>query len=310
MDEQIKAFSPPHAMTAGVDPRDRISVRDYIVSVEIGAFSSERGVTQRIRFNVVLEVAAHTAASTDDVDKVLSYDTITAAIDTQLATERINLLETLAERVAERLLDDRRVYRAFVRIEKLDRIPGALGIEIVRTRRDAAVGVIGDVAEDAAQDVPAPQVVLISNAVMASPARERWIDAISSTGTPTILCLEVMPGFDSDAPGWPGRRVALLSVEQNAWSLASGDDRCKVVASRTELDYVLKEGQLAVWAPSKIVTDTLERPNIDPRDAFALVHWFAGQVEARRIVAVGDWADRTEGTETLHIAQDEAYICD
>ena len=35
---------------------DRISLRDHIVEVEIGAFQSERGTTQRICFNVVVEV--------------------------------------------------------------------------------------------------------------------------------------------------------------------------------------------------------------------------------------------------------------
>ena len=34
---------------------DRISLRDHIVEVEIGAFQSERGLTQRICFNVVVE---------------------------------------------------------------------------------------------------------------------------------------------------------------------------------------------------------------------------------------------------------------
>ena len=137
MDETAIAFEPPHVRASATHagpPLDRISVRDYVRQVEIGAFRSERGVTQRVRFNVVLEVSHHTAAQDDDVDKVISYDTITEAIEHELAAERINLLETLAERVAARCLADPRAVRAFVRIEKLDRIPGALGVEIVRTR--------------------------------------------------------------------------------------------------------------------------------------------------------------------------------
>ncbi|HBN29639.1 MAG TPA: diguanylate cyclase, partial [Rhodobacteraceae bacterium] len=90
--------------------------------------------TQRIRFNVVVEVSRHAAARSDDVDIVLSYDTIIEAIEEQLAAERINLLETLAERIADRVLDNRKAVRAFVRIEKLDRIPGTLGVEIARNR--------------------------------------------------------------------------------------------------------------------------------------------------------------------------------
>ena len=130
-DEMTLAFDPPHARsvaTGSVDIADRISVRDYTCDVEIGAFQTERGTTQRIRFNVVLEVSHSAAAQTDDVDQVLSYDTITEAIDAQLSTERINLLETLAERIYKRVLENPKAMRVFVRIEKLERITGRPGI--------------------------------------------------------------------------------------------------------------------------------------------------------------------------------------
>ena len=83
MDETAIAFELPHARASATHvgpPLDRISVRDYTRDVEIGAFRSEHGVTQRIRFNVVLEVSHHAAAEDDDVDQVISYDTITEAI--------------------------------------------------------------------------------------------------------------------------------------------------------------------------------------------------------------------------------------
>ena len=47
---------------------DRISIRDYIKEVEIGAFQVERDLTQRVKFNVVVEVSASTSSSSDDVD--------------------------------------------------------------------------------------------------------------------------------------------------------------------------------------------------------------------------------------------------
>ena len=56
MDETAIAFEPPHARASATHvgpPLDRISVRDYVRQVEIGAFRTERGVTQRIRLNVV-----------------------------------------------------------------------------------------------------------------------------------------------------------------------------------------------------------------------------------------------------------------
>ena len=127
---------------------DRISLRDHILEVEIGAFQSERGITQRICFNVVVEVKPVHKVIDDDVDKILSYDKVTEAISDEVYSERVNLLETLAERIAERILIEPQVHRAFVRIEKLDRGPGALGVEIVRTEKDHNYTVLSSLGSD------------------------------------------------------------------------------------------------------------------------------------------------------------------
>ena len=66
----------------------------------------------------------------------MSYDKVSEAIAFELSKERLNLLETLAERVAHRILFEPQAIRVFVRIEKLDRGPGALGVEIVRSIKD------------------------------------------------------------------------------------------------------------------------------------------------------------------------------
>jgi 7,8-dihydroneopterin aldolase/epimerase/oxygenase len=94
------ALAHPSARAAAVAgvPLDRISLRDHVRAVEIGAFQAERGTTQRVRFNIVVEVAAK-ADLVDDVDRILSYDRLAEAIDSALAAERLNLLETLAARV-------------------------------------------------------------------------------------------------------------------------------------------------------------------------------------------------------------------
>ena len=133
------AFAHPEERaiaSASADPRDRILLRDYLVDVEIGAFQQERGTRQRVCFNVVVEVSPHAVPLDDDVDRILSYDRITEAISAELAADRLNLLETLAEGVAERILAEPRAMRVFVRIEKLDRGPFALGVEIARARGD------------------------------------------------------------------------------------------------------------------------------------------------------------------------------
>ena len=269
--------------TATVTPLDRISLRDHIVDVEIGAFQAERGVTQRICFNVVVEVQPLTGPIDDDVDRILSYDRVTEAIASELADERLNLLETLAERVAERILQEPQAMRAFVRIEKLDRGPGALGVEIVRAKVQAPVAVTPP-----AKDLQ-PELVYLSNAAIESPHLRGWIDQLEGTGRPLIFCVGAS---DTPAPQiqhpLAQRRIDLLAIEQNAWVLASKDDRCVVVATRTELDWAMKNGQSCVWAPSKIVLDAVDGPSAQPRDAVALAAWFALTLDAGEMVVIGD----------------------
>ena len=98
-DETRLAFAHPleRAKASSISTQyDRISLRDHIVEVEIGAFQLERGVTQRVSFNIVVEVQPIEQPILDDVDRILSYDRLTEAIAIELGAERLNLLETLA----------------------------------------------------------------------------------------------------------------------------------------------------------------------------------------------------------------------
>jgi dihydroneopterin aldolase len=83
------------------------------------------------------------------------------------------------------------------------------------------------------------------------------------------------------------RRIDLLAIEQNAWVMAARDLRCKVVATRTELDWAMKNGQICVWAPSKMVLDAVDGPPAGPRDALALAAWFAGEMQATELLVIG-----------------------
>jgi dihydroneopterin aldolase len=291
-DDTRLAFAHPaeraEAMAGSGAPLDRISLRDHVVSAEIGAFQAERGALQRLRFNIVVEVAAHDADIADDVDRILSYDRLTEAIAAELAEERINLLETLADRVATRILWEPQAQRVFVRIEKLDRGPGELGVEIVRATGERPV------EGRTLQNVPHPVIVYLSNAAIAAPGFRSWIDRISAGDRPVILCAGAA---DTPAPqaavAMAQRRIDLLAIEQNAWVLAGRDRRCVVVGTRTELDWAMRNNQISVWAPTKIVLDAVDGPSADPRDALALVAWFAGEMEAAELLVIGDAAPET-----------------
>jgi dihydroneopterin aldolase len=283
------AFAHPEERSeasAGADPRDRISLRDHVVEADIGAFQQERGQKQRLRFNVVVEVRPDPAPLQDDVDRILSYDRITEAIAGELAAERLNLLETLAARVAERVLAEPQAMRVFVRIEKLDRGPGALGVEIVRSRAQAPVRAVDAEGVETALH---PLVVHLTNAEIDAPDLAARLDALVARGLPLVLTVGMPPGAVPDTGHRPTqRRIDLLAIEQNAWRLAAKDPRCLVVATRTEIDWAMRHGQAVVWAPSKIVLDAVDGPKAPARETVALALWLAETLAAAALVVHGD----------------------
>ncbi len=275
--ETRQAFGPLEARAEG-SGLDRISLRDHIRSVEIGAFQSERGMTQRLAFNVVVEVCPSGPAD-DDVDLILSYDSITEAIDESLAEERLNLLETLAERVADRILAQPLAARVFVRVEKLDRGPGKLGVEIVRLPGDAGAGAKTGSAT-------APHVVFWDGEFGPGSQLSAWLDAWA--GQPVVLCVEPVDGKLPSAVTQVARdQVALLSIGQNAWITAARDARLAVVATRTELDHITRIAGAAVWSPAKMVTDATPGTGPKEMDPIMLACWLAQELGSKPPVGIG-----------------------
>jgi len=305
MSGEIKlAFSHPEDRAAATSAQplpDRISLRDHIVETEIGAFQPERGHSQRLCFNIVVEVRPSRDIG-DDVDRILSYDRITEAITVELDRERLNLLETLAERVAARILAAPQALRAFVRIEKLDLGPGALGVEIVRSAADLPRDAfpIGD-------DVPAPVVVLLGQQALSSSRLKPWLDDLEASGKPAILCVgrqhEARPRVKIPLAQ---RRIDLLDIEESAWVLAARDPRCVVVDSRTELEWAARHGRISVWAPSKMVLDATHPPEAE--DPATLTKWLAVELGAELVVFVGATPPPDTGVVSLDIEAETLLV--
>jgi len=106
-----------------MDIVDRVSVRDLRVSAVIGVRDWEREVTQTLTFNVEMSADVARAAATDDLADALDYSAVAQTISSVVREGRFLLIETAAERVAERLLADHAV--AWLRLEVLKPIADA-----------------------------------------------------------------------------------------------------------------------------------------------------------------------------------------
>ena len=116
--------------------RRHLLIRDLVVPCSIGVHEHERHGTQRVRINVRVHVADDERPIEDSIANVVSYETIVDGIRAIIAGGHINLVETLADRIVELCLANRRVHSVWVRVEKLDLYPDAagVGVEVERSR--------------------------------------------------------------------------------------------------------------------------------------------------------------------------------
>jgi dihydroneopterin aldolase len=122
-----------YAQEASRIETDRLFVHDLILPVFIGAYDFERGKAQRVRFSIDVDIRRSTHHA-EDMRDVFSYDIVVDTIRLILSRGHIDLVETLAERIADALLAYPRVFRVIARVEKLDVIEGRVGVEIMRER--------------------------------------------------------------------------------------------------------------------------------------------------------------------------------
>lgn len=108
----------------------RVFVTGLKVQAEIGVYRHEIGRVQPLIVDVELDVPT---VETDRLADTVNYETILTAAQEIAAGGHIDLVETFAHRLARRCLEDARVTRARVRIEKpLALAPDAVaaGVEI------------------------------------------------------------------------------------------------------------------------------------------------------------------------------------
>ncbi|MEV6926896.1 dihydroneopterin aldolase [Dactylosporangium sp. NPDC051485] len=97
---------------------DRIELRGLRVRGHHGVFDFERRDGQDFVIDVVLELDLRPAAASDDVADTVHYGELAQGLAAVVAGEPVNLIETLAARLADVCLADGRVAAATVSVHK------------------------------------------------------------------------------------------------------------------------------------------------------------------------------------------------
>lgn len=99
---------------------DRLAVRGIEAFGHHGVFDFERRDGQVFTVDLVLGLDTGPAARSDDLRDTVDYGTLVAAVRTAVETDPVDLIETLAERIATVCLDDDRVQWTEVTVHKPD----------------------------------------------------------------------------------------------------------------------------------------------------------------------------------------------
>lgn len=97
---------------------DRIALRGLTVRGRHGVYEHERRDGQDFVVDVDLELDTTAAAGSDELADTVDYGQLAAALAEVVGGEPVNLLETLAQRLADRCLADARVTAATVTVHK------------------------------------------------------------------------------------------------------------------------------------------------------------------------------------------------
>jgi D-erythro-7,8-dihydroneopterin triphosphate epimerase len=101
---------------------DIIRIQDLSLRTIIGIYPEERREKQDVLFNIALHADLRKAGKSDDLRDTVDYKALKQEIIRRVEASSFNLIEALAESVAQLCLKNRKIARVQVSVDK----PGAL----------------------------------------------------------------------------------------------------------------------------------------------------------------------------------------
>lgn len=123
---------------ASVETRRTVFLRGLRLDARIGAYPHEMTRAQPIVIDISIDVRSPERPVDDDLGEVLCYDRVQKGVRAILATGHIRLVETLAERIADFVLDNPLALAVTVQIEKPAAVSAADGAGVCLRREKAA----------------------------------------------------------------------------------------------------------------------------------------------------------------------------
>ena len=111
-----------------------IHIKNLMLKTKFGFYPKEKKISQRLIFNLKVFTIKNIYRDSR-LEDVVDYDQIVKIIK-KILIENINFLETLAEKIINKIFEDRRIIKINIKIEKPDAVSecDSVGYEITKER--------------------------------------------------------------------------------------------------------------------------------------------------------------------------------
>lgn len=113
---------------------DIVFISDLDIDTVIGIFDWEREIRQTVRLNIEMNTDVRRAAATDCIDDALDYKAVAKRLIGFVEKAEFGLVETLAERCTEIILDEFPVEWVRLRLDKPGAVRGSRSVGILIER--------------------------------------------------------------------------------------------------------------------------------------------------------------------------------
>ena len=113
---------------------DIIFLRDLRISTVIGIYDWERRIRQTVSLDLEMAADMRKAAASDAIEDTLNYKAVAKRVISFVEESRFQLVETLAERVAELVLREFQIPWLRVRLNKTGAVRGARDVGVIIER--------------------------------------------------------------------------------------------------------------------------------------------------------------------------------
>lgn len=113
---------------------DIVFIKQLKVDTTIGAYEWEKTIRQTLLLDLDMAWDNTAPAVADDLTKALDYATVSQQITSWLEQQKIELIETVAERVAAMLIDEFSIKWLRLTVTKPDAVANAAGVGVTIER--------------------------------------------------------------------------------------------------------------------------------------------------------------------------------